>query len=62
MKIRDDCTVSSSEFWYDLAYGGYLQPEEILENQEDIDRVNEAIRILVEFEESCGEQIEGFIQ
>lgn len=62
MKIKDGCEVCSSEFWYDLTDGGYLNPDEILENQNDAKRVKEAIAVIKEFEESCNEQIPGFIQ
>lgn len=61
MKIKDNCEASSSEFWYDIT-NGYLTPSEILEHEEDIERVNKAIEVLAEFERSCDEQIEGFIQ
>lgn len=62
MKIKAGCTASTSDFWYDLTSGGYLNPEDILENPEDIVRVKEAIEIIKEFEDSCIEQIEDFIQ
>lgn len=62
MKIKEGCEASSDDFWYDLTDGGYLNPEEILENKEDVDRVNEAIKVLQEFRDSCEEQIEGFIR
>lgn len=62
MKIKDGCEVSSSEFWYDLTDGGYLNPDEILESPEDAKRVKDAIAVIKEFENSCDEQIPGFIQ
>lgn len=62
MKIKDGCEASTSEFWYDLTSGGYLEPEEILENPEDAKKVREAIKIIMEFEASYEEQIEGFVQ
>jgi hypothetical protein len=62
MKIKDGCKASTSEFWYDLTQGGYLKPEEILENPEDIKKVQEAINILIDFESSCEDQIKDFIQ
>ena len=60
MKIKDGCEVSTSDFWYDLTLGGYLKPEEMLENPEDAERVNEAIAVILDFYDSCEEQIEGF--
>lgn len=62
MKIKDGCEASTSEFWYDLTKGGYLKPEEILENPKDVKRVQKAINTLVDFESSCEDQIEDFIQ
>jgi len=62
MKIKEGCTASTSDFWYDLTKGGYLNPEEILESKNDVDRVKNAINVVMEFEQSCEEQIEDFIQ
>jgi hypothetical protein len=62
VKIKDNCTASTSDFWYDLAYGGYLKPEEMLESPSDAYRVREAIETLAEFEMACEQQIEGFAQ
>jgi len=62
MKIKEKCQASTAELWYDLTDGGYLDPDEILENPEDAKRVKDAIAVIKEFEESCEEQIEGFIQ
>jgi|GEM_PF-2745769 hypothetical protein len=62
MKIKEGCTATTSDFWYDLTDGGYLKPDEILENKEDINRVIDAIAIIRDFEQSCVEQIEDFIQ
>ena len=53
MKIKEGCTASSSDFWYDLTKGGYLNPEEILENKEDVEAVKNAISVLTDFEDSC---------
>lgn len=44
--------IDNEGFWYGFAHWG-LKPEELLEEQEDIDRVNEAINTLKEFEELC---------
>jgi hypothetical protein len=62
MKIKEGCTASSSDFWYDLTKGGYLKPEEILENKEDVELVKNAISVLTVFEDSCDEQIDDFVQ
>lgn len=51
MKIKKDVDIFSDEFWYDLIYGGYLSPEKILEGEEDILRVKQAISVLSEYEQ-----------
>lgn len=61
MRIKKDLEITTSEFWYDLTAGGYLKPEEICEGEEDAKSVSEAIKIIQDFEESCEEQIEGFL-
>lgn len=40
----------TDDFWYDVFDGGYIKPEDFLEDQEDIDKVREAIKVLYEFE------------
>lgn len=62
MKIREGCTATTQDFWYDLTLGGYLKPEEMLVNPDDVKRVKDAIAVLREFEASCEEQIDGFLQ
>lgn len=61
MKIKKGLTVSTGEFYYDLTKGGYLRPEEICEDLEDAKKVNEAIKVIEEFEKSCEDQIEDFV-
>ena len=62
MKLKKGLTNSTGEFWYDLTDGGYLKPEEMCEKPEDAQKILEAIKIVKEFEDSCEEQIEGFLQ
>lgn len=60
MKLKENLNISTSDFWYDLTDGGYLNPGEMLEDQADIDRVNNAIAVLMEFKDACNSQIEDF--
>ena len=60
MKIRKNLDISTSDFWYDLTDGGYLDPHEICENEEDAKKVLDAISIIKDFEQSCEEEIEDF--
>ena len=46
-------TIDNEGFWYALTMGGYLKPEDILENEKEINKVKEAIDIVREFEEIC---------
>lgn len=62
MKIKKGLEVSSSDFWYDLTDGGYLDPVKICANKEDAEKVIEAIKIIKDFEKSCDEQIEDFFR
>lgn len=52
-KIKNNITLDdvyeSEDFWYDLFDGGYINPEQILEDQESIDKINKAIEVLEEF-------------
>ena len=41
---------SSNGFWYDLTDGGYIKPEEVLASKEQIDKVENAIKVLQDFE------------
>ena len=41
---------SSSGFWYDLTDGGYIKPEEILEDAEQLEKLEDAIEIVRSFE------------
>jgi hypothetical protein len=62
MKIKKGCEASTDDFWYDLIDGGYLNPEDILEDKEDVKKVLQAIEVIQDFAASCDEQIEGFIR
>lgn len=44
-----DEPVFSDDPHYDLFDGGYIKPEEMLENQADIDKVNEAVETIKQF-------------
>lgn len=56
MKFKKNAMIETSDFWYDLLDGGYIKPEELLEEAEDISIVEEAISILLEFYESAEAQ------
>lgn len=62
MEIKKGLEISTSDFWYDLTKGGYLNPDEICANQDDADKVSKAIEIIEDFEDSCEKSIEDFVQ
>jgi len=62
MKLKEDLDNSTDDFWYDLTDGGYLDPDEMCASAKDAKKVKDAIAVLLEFRESCEEQIEGFIR
>ena len=62
MKIKQGLEISTQDFWYDLTDGGYLDPVEICESPSDAFAVSQAIKKIKDFQDSCEEQIEGFIQ
>ncbi len=62
MKIKEGYDASTSDFFYDLFNGGYLNPLEICESEKDARRVINAMEVIKDFFNSCEEQIEGFIQ
>ena len=43
---------SSDGFWYDITDGGYIRPEEILDDEEQVEKVNAAVDLLIDFEEA----------
>ena len=53
MKIKQGLKISTSDFWYDVTDGGYLDPEEICAEKEDAKRVLAALSVLADFKESC---------
>lgn len=62
IKIKKGVKILTDDFWYDLTKGGYIKAIEICENIKDAKKIEEAIKIIEDFENSCEEQIEGFLQ
>ncbi len=42
------------DFWYDLTDGGWIKPEKLLTDPEQIKAVNEAIELLKSYEQQAG--------
>lgn len=53
---------TDNEFWYDLTDGGYIDPDDLLEDKQDALKVMAAIKIVKEFEDAynaaCDELME----
>jgi len=62
MDIKKGLKVYTDDFWYDLAHGGYIHPTSICVKESDAMKVLNALAIIQDFEDSCEEQIGGFIQ
>lgn len=41
--------VYTDDHWYDLTSGGYIKPHELLTDQEEIEKVENAIKTILEF-------------
>lgn len=52
MKIKDGASVTTGDFWYDFFEGGYIKPDELLEDQAEIDKVTAARETIEAFRAS----------
>jgi len=59
MQIKEGLKLVTSDFWYDLIDGGYLDPNEICKNKADAKKVNNAINTLIDFQRLCEDSILG---
>lgn len=49
--LDDICNIFEDDgFWYDIANGGYIEPEDILCDEEQIKKLKEAIELVKSFE------------
>ncbi len=55
MKIKNNLDIAIDDFWYDLFEGGYIKPEDILQDQKDVENVKLAIKTLASFKDACDE-------
>ena len=43
----------TSDFWYDLVLGGYIKPEEMLSDPEQVKEIEKAVNVLSSFERAA---------
>jgi len=48
------------DYYYDLTCGGYCSPDKYLENQEDIDAVINAVKVLEDYRQSLQDQADQY--
>lgn len=53
MRFKKGQSVYTSDFWYDLTDGGYIRPEELLEDPKEAEKVNDAIETLRKFRDEA---------
>ena len=56
MKFKEGASFSTSEFWYGLTAGGYINPDDLLEDSSEAKKVKEAIAVVQEFEYEAASQ------
>ena len=59
--FKENVNCYTEEFWYDLTDGGYIIPEKLLANSEQITKLNEAISIVRSFEYAFDQIMEKLI-
>lgn len=50
---KDFCHTGTEDFWYALFDGGYVEPDGILDDKEQLKTVNEAVKTLRLFKDQC---------
>ena len=53
MEFVQKAKINTDDFWYDLFDHGRIEPDLLLRNQEDINKVEAAIEVLKDFKKSA---------
>jgi hypothetical protein len=53
-KIKEP--LHTDDFWYDLFHGGYIKPENLLQNKDDVAKIKDAMQLLLQFKEELEEK------
>lgn len=56
MEYVKDAQIVTDDFWYDLTDGGYIRPEELLKNEEDINKIKDALKIIMDWKSEMEEK------
>lgn len=56
MEFKKVNQIHTDDFWYDLFYGGYIKPEKLLKSKDDVAKIKNAMKVLLEFKEEAEEQ------
>jgi len=56
MEFKKGAQVTVSDTYYDLFDGGYIKPEKLLKNKEDVEKVKAAVKLVKEFLDSAIDQ------
>ena len=52
-QFKDDIqSIECDDFWYDVTDGGYLDPADVLEDEEQARKLNEAIELVHSFQQA----------
>lgn len=57
--FKEGVEVYTEEFWYDLTDGGYIKPENVLADEEQIAKLDAAIELVRSFERAIDERNEN---
>lgn len=60
MQFKKDVHFSSDDFYYDLFEGGYIKPENLLENPDEIVKVKQAISVIEQFRDEL--EVKGIME
>lgn len=57
--FKEGVEIFTEEFWYDLTDGGYIKPEEVLADKEQVAKLQAAIDLVRSFESAIDERSEN---
>lgn len=60
MKIKEGTSIALDTTVTEALFDGYIEPKEVLENSEDVEKVAQAIKVLEDFSTSLEDCIEEY--